>query len=43
MTECLCTVDGGIYVVFESAAKTYMNPSKPSLHPMDRVFLLKDF
>ncbi|MBR3106740.1 MAG: hypothetical protein IKH30_06080 [Clostridia bacterium] len=43
MTECLCTVDGGIYVVFESAAKTYMNPAKPSLHPMDRVFVLKAF
>ncbi len=43
MTECLCAVDGGICVVFESAAKTYMNPAKPSVHPMDRVFLLKDF
>ena len=43
MTECLCTVDGEIYVVFESAAKTYMNPAKPSLNPMDRVFALKAF
>ncbi len=43
MTECLCTLEDGIYVVFESAAKTYMNPAKPSAHPMDRVFLLKDF
>jgi hypothetical protein len=43
MTECLCTLEDGIYVVFESAAKTYMNPAKPSVHPMDRVFLLKDF
>ena len=43
MTECLCAVDGGLYVLFESAAKTYMNPSKPSVHPMDRVFQLKDF
>ena len=43
MTECLCALDGGIYVVFESAAKPYMNPAKPSVHPMDRVFLLKGF
>ena len=43
MTECLCTIGEEIYVVFESAAETYMNPSKPSLHPMDRVFRLKSF
>ncbi|MBR5111026.1 MAG: hypothetical protein IK099_12640 [Clostridia bacterium] len=43
MTECLCTVDGEIFIVFESAAKTYMNPAKPSLNPMDRVFILKAF
>ena len=43
MTECLCAIDGGIFVVFESGAKTYMNPSNPSVHPMDRVFCLKDF
>ena len=43
MTECLCTIGEEIYVVFESAAKTYMNPAKPSLHPMDRVFRLKTF
>ena len=43
MTECLCTIGEEIYVVFESAAETYMNPSKPSLHPMDRVFRLKTF
>lgn len=43
MTECLCTIDGAIYVAFESAAKTYMNPAKPSLNPMDRVFILKAF
>ena len=41
MTECLCTTEEGIYVVFETAALTYMDPAKPSLHPMDRVFLLK--
>ena len=41
MTECLCTIGEEIYVVFESAAKKYMNP--PSRHPMDRVFRLKSF
>ncbi len=43
MTECLCTVGEEIYVLFESAAKTYMNPSNPSVHPMDRVFILNGF
>ena len=43
MTECLCTIDGAVYVIFESAAKTYMKPSNPSVHPMDRVFMLTDF
>lgn len=43
MTECLCTVDGAIYVAFESAAKTYRKPSNPSVHPMDRVFKVTDF
>lgn len=43
MTECLCTIGEEIYVVFESAAKTYMNPSNPSVHPMDRVFRLNTF
>ena len=43
MTECLCTIEGEIYVAFESAAQTYMNPANPSAHPMDRVFRLKDF
>ena len=43
MTECLCTIREEIYVAFESAAKTYMNPSNPSVHPMDRVFKLKGF
>ncbi len=43
MTECLCAIDEEIYVLFESAATTYMNPSKPSLHPMDRVFRLNAF
>ena len=43
MTECLCTVEGKLYVVFESAATTYMNPKNPSVHPMDRVFCLSGF
>ena len=43
MSECLCTVNDTIFVVFESAAKTYMNPGKPSLNPMDRVFVLREF
>ena len=42
MSECLCAVDGQIYVLFESAAQTYMNPSNPSANPLDRVFLLSD-
>ena len=43
MTECLCTLGEDILVLFESAAETYMNPQKPSVNPMDRVFLLRDF
>jgi hypothetical protein len=43
MTECLCTVEGSVFVLFESAAKTYMNPAKPSVHPVDRVFRLTGF
>jgi len=43
MTECLCTVEDGIFVLFESAAEAYMNPKNPSVNPMDRVFLLKGF
>lgn len=43
MTEGLCTIDSDIYVLFESAAETYMNPKKPSSNPMDRVFKLTDF
>ena len=43
MTECLCTIGEDIYVLFESAAKTYMNPLKPSVNPMDRVFRLTGF
>ena len=43
MTESLCTVDGDVLVLFESAAQPYMDPAKPSLNPMDRVFRLTGF
>ena len=43
MSECLCTVDGAIYVVFESAAQTYMQPGNASQNPIDRAFKLTDF
>lgn len=43
MTECLCVVDGDIYVLFESAAQPYMDPSSHSANPMDRVFRLTDY
>lgn len=43
MSECLCALEEGVLVAFESAAKTYMDPAKPSVHPMDRVFLLTGF
>ncbi len=43
MSECLCAVDGRIYVLFESGAETYMTPDNASLNPMDRVFCLTDF
>ncbi|MBQ9195896.1 MAG: hypothetical protein IJ157_01535 [Clostridia bacterium] len=43
MSECLCTVEGGIEVLFESAAQTYMDPKNPSVNPLDRVFHLTGF
>ena len=43
MSECLCAVDGDIYVLFESAAQPYMDPSSHSANPMDRVFRLADY
>ena len=43
MTECLCTVEDTVYVLFESASEPYMNPSNPSVNPIDRVFLMSDF
>ena len=41
MSECLCTIGGDVYVLFESAASVYM--AGGSLNPMDRVFRLTDF
>ena len=43
MSECLCAVDGDIYVLFESAAQPYIDPSSHSANPMDRVFRLADY
>lgn len=43
MTECLCTVDGAVYVLFESGANKYMDPANASKNPMDRVFALTGF
>lgn len=44
MTEGLCTVDGSVYVAFESAATLYRAPEKKneksSRDPMDRVYKL---
>lgn len=36
MTECLCTIEDAIYVLFESGAEKY----RDSKNPMDRVFKL---
>ena len=43
MSECLCTVDDAIYVVFESAAQAYMAPGNASQNPIDRAFKLTGF
>ena len=43
MTECLCSIDGEVYILFESGAETYMAPGNASLNPMDRVFCLTEF
>ena len=40
MTECLCTVDDSVYVLFESGANKYMDPSNPSVNPVDEIFAL---
>jgi len=43
MSECICRAEEGIIVLFESAAAPYTDPAKPSVNPIDRVFILKDF
>ncbi len=43
MSEGLCSVENGIFVLFESAALPYMDPLDSSSNAMDRAFLLKDF
>ncbi len=40
MTECLCTVGDSVYVLFESGANKYMDPSNPSVNPVDEIFAL---
>jgi len=42
-SECLVTVDGNIYVLFETAAQKYMDPTNPSANPVDRLFCMKGF
>lgn len=43
MTECLCTVDDAVYVLFESGANKYMDSQNASKNPMDRVFVMQGF
>ena len=48
MTEGLCTIDGKVYVSFESAASFYRIPTDPenptpAKNPVDRVFRLDTF
>ena len=43
MSESLCVAEDEVYVLFESAAEYYRQPSNPSRSPMDRVFVLKGF
>lgn len=43
MTECLCTIGGCVYVLFESGAETYRAGKNPSENPMDRVFRLVEY
>lgn len=42
-TECLCTADGAVWVLFEMAAQTYMQPTNPSSDPVDRIFRMTGF
>ena len=46
MTEGLCTIDGKVYVLFESAASYYRIPlddKGPSKEPVDQIFRLDTF
>ncbi|MBR6571253.1 MAG: hypothetical protein IKK75_12455 [Clostridia bacterium] len=43
MSECLVTVDGAVYVLFESATTKYMTPGNASVNPIDRLFRLTGF
>lgn len=43
MTECLCSSQGSVYVLFESAANTYRKEGNASSNPMDRIFRLTGF
>ena len=43
MSECLVTVEDAVYVLFESATEKYMDPSNPSVNPVDRLFKLTGF
>lgn len=40
MTECLCAAKGSVWVLFESAALPYMDPSNPSRSPIDRLMAI---
>ena len=41
MTECICTAGDSLYVLFESAAEKYMDPSNASRSPMDRIVRIR--
>lgn len=43
MSECVCTAEGAVYVLFESGAEKYMNPKDPAENPMDRLFKINNF
>lgn len=43
MTECVVAVESDLYLLFESAAETYMDPNNPSVNPMDRVFKITTY
>ena len=39
MSEGLCAIGQDLCVLFESAAQPYMDPAKPSVNPLDRLFI----